>query len=135
MSAAAAAPAEIQNMDKRFDGRVFHAHCDPQITAESLTFDFPGKGEMQFGVITPDIFIVINSPDLMAAVQKQLANHMTGAYKAQSVTIQLGDAEGALGSEMISENLAARATALGMVPSTTPRFLDLTETVETKVKP
>lgn len=33
------------------------------------------------------------------------------------------------------ENLAARATALGMVPSTTPRFLDLTETVETKVKP
>lgn len=34
-----------------------------------------------------------------------------------------------------SENLAARATALGMVPSTTPRFLDLTETVETKVKP
>lgn len=33
------------------------------------------------------------------------------------------------------ENLAARATALGMVPSTTPRFLDLSETVETKVKP
>ncbi len=33
------------------------------------------------------------------------------------------------------ENLAARATALGMVPSTTPRFLDLTETVEPKVKP
>ena len=33
------------------------------------------------------------------------------------------------------ENLAARATALGMVPSTTPRFLDLTDTVETKVKP
>lgn len=33
------------------------------------------------------------------------------------------------------ENLAARATTLGMVPSTTPRFLDLTETVEVKVKP
>jgi hypothetical protein len=33
------------------------------------------------------------------------------------------------------ENLAARATTLGMVPSTTPRFLDLTETVEAKVKP
>jgi len=33
------------------------------------------------------------------------------------------------------ENLSARATALGMIPSTTPRFLDLTETVETKVKP
>jgi hypothetical protein len=33
------------------------------------------------------------------------------------------------------ENRAARATTLGMVPSTTPRFLDLTETVEAKVKP
>ena len=33
------------------------------------------------------------------------------------------------------ENLAARATTLGMVPSNTPRFLDLTETVEVKVKP
>ncbi|MBM3720559.1 MAG: hypothetical protein FJW47_01505 [Actinobacteria bacterium] len=33
------------------------------------------------------------------------------------------------------ENLAARATTLGMVPSTTPRFLDLTQTVEAKVKP
>jgi len=33
------------------------------------------------------------------------------------------------------ENLAARATTLGMVPSNTPRFLDLTETVEAKVKP
>jgi len=33
------------------------------------------------------------------------------------------------------ENLAARATTLGMVPSTTPRFLDLTETVKAKVKP
>jgi hypothetical protein len=33
------------------------------------------------------------------------------------------------------EILAARATTLGMVPSTTPRFLDLTETVEAKVKP
>ena len=33
------------------------------------------------------------------------------------------------------ENLAARATTLGMVPSTTPRFLDLTETVEVKAKP
>ena len=103
-AAAAAAPAA----EKRFDGRVFHAHCDSMITAESLAFDFPGKGEMQFGVITPDIFIVINSPDLLAAVQKQLQNHMSGTYKAQSVTIQLGDAEGALGSEMLSENLATR---------------------------
>jgi hypothetical protein len=33
------------------------------------------------------------------------------------------------------ENLAARAITLGMVPSTTPRFLDLTETVEVKAKP
>lgn len=33
------------------------------------------------------------------------------------------------------ENLAARATTLGMVPSNTPRFLDLTETVEAKAKP
>lgn len=33
------------------------------------------------------------------------------------------------------ENLAARATTLGMVASTTPRFLDLTQTVEAKVKP
>ena len=33
------------------------------------------------------------------------------------------------------ENLAARATTLGMVPRTTPRFLDLTETVEVKAKP
>lgn len=33
------------------------------------------------------------------------------------------------------ENLATRATTLGMVPSTTPRFLDLTETVEVKAKP
>ena len=33
------------------------------------------------------------------------------------------------------ENLAARATTLGMVPSNTPRVLDLTETVEAKVKP
>jgi hypothetical protein len=33
------------------------------------------------------------------------------------------------------ENLAARATELGMVPSITPRFLDLSKIDETKVKP
>jgi len=105
---AAAAPAETHDETKRFDGRVFHVHCDPMIAAESLAFDFPSTGENKFGTIVPEIFLVINSPDLLAAVQKQLQNHLNGTYNAQSVTFQLGDAEGALGSEMISENLAAR---------------------------
>lgn len=105
---AAAAPAENFDEVKRFDGRVFHVHCDPMISAESLAFDFPSTGENQFGTIVPEIFLVISSPDLLAAVQKQLQNHLNGTYNAQSVTFQLGDAEGALGSEMISENLASR---------------------------
>ncbi|MFM1788832.1 MAG: hypothetical protein RLZZ12_181 [Actinomycetota bacterium] len=33
------------------------------------------------------------------------------------------------------DNLAARATSLGMVPSTTPRFIDLSKPLEVKVKP
>ena len=33
------------------------------------------------------------------------------------------------------DNLAARATSLGMIPSTTPRFIDISEPVEVKVKP
>jgi hypothetical protein len=105
---ASSAPIEINTDAKRFDGRVFHVHCDPMITADSLTFDFPSTGDIKFGTITPDLFIVISSPDLLANVQKQLANHANGQYNAQSVTFQLGDAEGALGSEMISENLASR---------------------------
>jgi hypothetical protein len=32
-------------------------------------------------------------------------------------------------------NLAARATSLGMIPGTTPRFIDLSEPLEVKVKP
>jgi hypothetical protein len=78
------------------------------IHAESLAFDFPSTGHIKFGTIVPEVFLVISSPDLMAAVQKQLQNHVAGTYNAQSVTIQLGDSEGALGSEMISENLSAR---------------------------
>jgi hypothetical protein len=93
-----------------FDGRVFHVHCDPMITAESLVFDFPGQGENKFGVCVPEIFLVVHSADLLAAIQKQLQTHLNGTYNAQSVCVQLGDAEGALGSEMISENLAHRLT-------------------------
>jgi hypothetical protein len=33
------------------------------------------------------------------------------------------------------DNLAARASSLGMIPSTTPRFIDLSEPLEVKVKP
>ena len=33
------------------------------------------------------------------------------------------------------ENLAARAVALGMVPSTTPRFLDISQSSDTQGKP
>ena len=33
------------------------------------------------------------------------------------------------------ENLAARAVALGMVPSTTPRFLDISQSADTQGKP
>jgi hypothetical protein len=93
---------------RRFDGRVFHVHCDPLITPETLETGFPSTGENQFGCFTPDIFLVISSADLMANVQHQLQNHQGGNYKAESCTIQLGDSEGALGSEMISENLSSR---------------------------
>jgi hypothetical protein len=93
---------------RRFDGRVFHCHCDPQITPDTIECDFPSTSENQFGVFAPETFLVISSPDLMSNIQRQLQNHQTGNYKAESCTIQLGDSEGALGSEMLSDNLATR---------------------------
>ena len=109
---AAAAPSAPGS----FDGRVFHVHCDPMIPTETLAFDFPAQGENKFGVCVPEIFLVVHSPDLLAAIQKQLQTHLAGTYNAQSVCVQLGDSEGALGSEMISENLASRlTTALNVV--------------------
>lgn len=89
---------------KRFEGRVFHAHCDTIPSPD----EFSCRAEEKWGCFTPDIFLVISSPDLMSAIQEQLRKHLTSQYKAESATIQLGDAAGERGSEMISANLASR---------------------------
>jgi hypothetical protein len=93
---------------KRFEGRVFHAHCDTFPTPEELSC----KVEEKWGCFTPDLFIVISSADLMNSVQNQLRKLLTSQYKAESVTIQLADNVGERGSEMISSNLASRLLSL-----------------------
>lgn len=92
---------------KRFDGRVYHCHCDNLPTESDLDLDINGdRGD--WGYFTPDVFLVISSPDLMNAVQDQLRKHLTSSYKAESITIQLADSHGERGSEMISSNLSSR---------------------------
>jgi hypothetical protein len=93
---------------KSFDGKVVHIHCDPLPAESTLSFNFPSTGSTTFGVFTPDIFLVVSSADLMNAVQDQLRRHLTSQYKAETVTLQLGDSAGEMGSEMLSSNLATR---------------------------
>lgn len=91
---------------KRFDGKVWHVHADTYMEGSTLSADFAeGKS---FGVFTPDIFLVVSSTDLMSGIQQQLRKAVDASYETESVTIQLGNAGGELGSEMISANLAAR---------------------------
>jgi hypothetical protein len=96
---------------KRFDGRVFHAHCDPLPTDSDVSLNINDTNK-QWGLFTPDVFIVISSADLMASVQEQLRKNLTSQYKAESVTIQLADSDNERGSEMISANLATRVLSI-----------------------
>ena len=93
---------------KRFDGRVFHVHCDPAITPETnIEMDVTEDGA-NWGYFSPDIFLVISSADLMNSVQDQLRKQLASKYEAKAITLQLADANGERGSEMISGNLASR---------------------------
>ena len=94
--------------NKRFDGRVFHVHCDAIPTSsDEIEMDINEDGE-QWGYFTPDIFLVISSVDLMNSVQDQLRKQLASKYEAKAITLQLADSNGERGSEMISSNLASR---------------------------
>jgi len=90
-----------------FNGKVFHAHCDPFVEGAQIATRF-AEDDKQYGLFEPAFFIVINSPDLLSAIQSQLRKQIDATYEAKSVTLQLGDAAGELGSEMIGANCAAR---------------------------
>ena len=90
-----------------FDGKVFHAHCDTFLEGDAITTTF-SDGDNKYGLFAPTIFLVIKSEDLMRNVQDQLRRNIEAPYSAGSVTIQLGDSSGELGSEMIGSNIAAR---------------------------
>lgn len=90
-----------------FDGKVFHAHCDAFVEAGQITTRF-ATDDKQYGLFEPGFFLVINSADLLSHIQSQLRKQLDATYEAKSVTIQLGDAAGELGSEMIGANCAAR---------------------------
>lgn len=92
---------------KRFDGRVYHIHCDA--TPSDSDFDLAiNEDGNDWGYFTPDIFLVISSADLMNSIQDQLRKQLASKYEAKAVTLQLADASGERGSEMISSNLASR---------------------------
>lgn len=93
---------------KKFDGRVWHAHCDTYLETPTLTVDFPA--DRNFGLFTPDLFLVCSSADLLAQIQEQLRKALHSSYATESIFIQLGSSSGELGSEMISANLASRLT-------------------------
>jgi hypothetical protein len=97
----------VTNSNKRFDGRVFHVHCDATPTSNDFDLEINGDGE-EWGYFTPDIFLVISSQDLMNSIQDQLRKQLTSKYEAKAVTLQLADSNGERGSEMISSNLASR---------------------------
>jgi len=90
-----------------FDGKVFHAHCDAFLEGDAIQTHF-SDSENKYGLFAPTIFLVVKSDDLMANVQDQLRRQIDAPYAASSVTIQLGDSSGELGSEMIGSNTAAR---------------------------
>lgn len=91
---------------KKFDGRVWHVHCDPYVEGSAIAVDFPA--DRNFGVFTPDMFLVCSSADLISQVQEQLRKALNSSYATESIHIQLGSSGGELGSEMITANLAAR---------------------------
>ncbi len=93
--------------NKKFDGRVFHVHCDAIPSPDDLEMDINEDGE-QWGYFYPDIFLVISSVDLMNSIQDQLRKQLASKYEAKAVTLQLADSNGERGSEMISSNLASR---------------------------
>lgn len=90
-----------------FTGKVFHAHCDPFVEAAQITTRF-AEDDKEYGLFEPAFFLVINSADLLSNIQSQLRKQIDATYEAKSVTLQLGDAAGELGSEMIGSNCAAR---------------------------
>lgn len=94
---------------KKFDGKVFHVHCDntPQDSEIELEMS-EGGDDANWGYCSPDVFLVISSAELMTSIQDQLRKHLTSTYKAESVTLQLADANGERGSQMVSSNLASR---------------------------
>lgn len=90
-----------------FDGKVFHAHCDAFLEGDAISTTF-SEGDNKYGLFAPSIFLVVKSEDLMSNIQEQLRRQIDAPYAAGSVTIQLGDSSGELGSEMIGSNTAAR---------------------------
>lgn len=90
-----------------FNGKVFHAHCDAFVEGAQITTRF-ADDEKEYGLFEPGFFLVINSQDLLSNIQSQLRKQLDASYEAKSVTVQLGDAAGELGSEMIGANCAAR---------------------------
>lgn len=90
-----------------FDGKVFHAHCDAFLEGDAITTTF-SDGDNKYGLFSPAIFLVVKSDDLMSNIQDQLRRQIDAPYAASSVTVQLGDSSGELGSEMIGSNTASR---------------------------
>jgi hypothetical protein len=90
-----------------FTGKVFHAHCDAFLEGSQIATRF-AEDDKQYGLFEPAFFLVINSADLLSAIQSQLRKQIDAVYEAKSVTVQLGDAAGELGSEMIGSNCASR---------------------------
>ena len=91
---------------KKFDGRIWHVHCDTYLEGSALAVDFPV--DRNFGLFNPDIFLVCSSSDLLTQIQEQLRKALHSSYSTESIHIQLGSSGGELGSEMISANLATR---------------------------
>lgn len=90
-----------------FTGKVFHAHCDAFLEGSQIATRF-AEDDKQYGLFEPAIFLVINAQDLLSNIQSQLRRAIDATYETKSVTLQLGDAAGEFGSEMIGANCAAR---------------------------
>jgi len=98
----------LNNMERStFTGKVFHAHCDAFLEAPQILTRF-AEDDKQYGLFEPAVFLVINSQDLLPNIQSQIRRAIDSTYETKSVTLQIGDAAGEMGSEMIGSNCAAR---------------------------